>query len=159
MKNNSSGYTLIEILIVMVIMSIVATTAVLSIHRHQTRHIKALADEITNLINLGEEEALLRPAVLALTFSAQTFQFVKYDTDTHSWQPLTQTSLNVHRLPGDVEISLKINGKLVPPNSPQLIISSDGDVTPFVILLGKKGEEPIYQITSESNGAINIEKK
>jgi len=152
------GYTLIEILIVMVIISIVAMTAVLSIHVNDNRRLSALAHEIANLISLTEEEALLRPAVLAFVPSQQGFGFVKYDNDKHQWQALLQKPLDTHVLPNDIELILKIHDKVVPVDSaPQLIFSTNGDITPFIILLGIKDKPSHYQITGESNGEIRVE--
>src|SRR5438105_3387067 len=69
------GFTLIEILIVIVIISIVTGIAALTISRNQQKQYEYLATSLSHLITLAEEEAMLRPTTLGLAFTDHTFQF------------------------------------------------------------------------------------
>lgn len=159
----AAGYTLIEILIVMLIISIVGASAVLSISVNQTTRFKNLAHEITNLLTLGEEQALLQAAVYGLAFTDKSFQFYQFDANAkdHPWQPLTDKVLGLHTIPDGVQITVKVRDKIMhlaknpqAPQQPQLIISTSGDIIPFTILIGQTDKPPRFQIIGNANGSI-----
>ncbi len=155
----SFGFTLIEVLIVMVIISIVASVAVITLHTNQRKTYETLANELVNAILLAEEEAMLRPAVVGLGFTSNTFQFftVQRDakTNQNKWMPIQKPALKAHPLPANTQIILKIHGETVAINGqPQLIITPSNDLTPFVILIGKHDENPYYQVIGKANGEV-----
>lgn len=156
------GFTLIEILIVMVIISIVSGIALLTITNNPHKQIENFAHQLTNLITLAKEEAMLRPATLGLAFTQTSFQFFGYKNktteDESPWQPLNDRNLGLRSLPSQIQITLKIQNKSAAlSNKPQIIISESGDITPFVIFIGKKGEGAYYQIKGDANGQIKSE--
>ena len=149
------GFTLIEILIVMAIISIVSGVAVLAITSNQNKSIEYFTQQLTHLIQLSEEEAMLRPATLGLAFTPTTFQFFSYHKN---WQPLTDKNFGEHTIPNNIKIIVTVQNKPVPlDGKPHLIISTSGDVSPFLILIGKQNKPPRHQISGESNGNIKME--
>jgi prepilin-type N-terminal cleavage/methylation domain-containing protein len=161
-KRLQKGYTLIEILIVMAIISIVGGIAILTISYNQNSRQKNLANQLVSLLMLAEEQAMLQPNILALGFTQTTFQFYQYqNVSGNHWQALPPAStLGQHSIPSGIEITLKIANKIIPPATnttrlqPQLIISTSGDIIPFTLLIAKKGEHPRFQVVGEANGNI-----
>ena len=65
----------------------------------EKKDIEALGKEITNLLVLASEEAMLRPALLGLAFTPTTFQFHIYQEDktrSSTWKPIAKPPLNLH---------------------------------------------------------------
>jgi general secretion pathway protein H len=157
------GFTLIEILIVIVIISIVSGIAALTITRNQQRDLQNLANSLTHLITLAEEEAILRPAILGLGFTPTQYQFFHYHhqvTEDHPqhWRAMTDKIFGSHPIPKNIYLRVVVQGKSVPLNGqPQIIISSSGDIVPLVILIGKTNARPTYQVIGNSNGEIKSE--
>lgn len=150
-----SGFTLIEVLIVIVIISIVSGVATLTIHFNHNKQLETFAHTLSNQIILAEEEAILRPAVLGLGFSANTVQFYQYKEKDHTWQPLNNKLFNAKNIPEKTEITLKIDNKTTPADGkPKIIISSSGDIPAFVISIGNPGDKPLYQVIGEANGNV-----
>lgn len=153
------GYTLIEILIVMVIISIVGSMALLTISRNQSSRLQNFSKELTNLMLLAEEQAMLRPAVLGLEVKQNSYQFFQYQDQ---WKPLNDKTLIERPFPSNAQIRLEIQGKTTNPienddaPKPQIIFSSNGDVTPFVISVGKKNAAPLYTIKGSLDGNIQF---
>lgn len=155
------GYTLIEILIVLFIISIVSTVALLTIGRSDTRDMENFVQEVTQMISLAEEQAMLNPTVLGLTFDKENFYF--NSLQKNNWQPVEDKNLNEHAIPSNLEVT--IEGQAAKPDSeqrsavsrldPQIVISTNGDVTPFIIYVGKKGQKPRYVIRGEANGQVS----
>jgi general secretion pathway protein H len=154
LKNGKAGFTLIELLIVIVIISIVSSVALLTISQNQNKNIEYFAHEFVQIMTLAEHEALLRPATLGLGLTAGSYQFYSYHS-SGKWQPLTDNNLNLHTIPDKIQITLKMNDKIVELNAkPVIIISESGDLTPFVMLLGRPEKRPTYQIIGDANGNV-----
>lgn len=162
LTRNDAGFTLIELLIVIVIISIVATFALLSININQNKRLENITNQLVNLLNLAETEAMLRPATLGFALKSDSFQFYEYnaqpDTKLSHWQSLTDHALGNHPIPNDIEITLKIQNEIQPKNTdPKLIISESNDLIPFTILIGKKNMPARYKIIGKADGEIKSE--
>jgi general secretion pathway protein H len=153
------GYTLIEILVVLFIISIIACVALLTISQSQNKQLQTFAVELTQLVMLAEEQAMLQSTVLGLHFSDHGFQFARYrpsaEYKKNAWEPLQDRLLNRHTIPDDIEIGLEVNhGRINKNKDPQIVISANGEITPFTIFVGKKGQKPHYVITASADGSV-----
>ncbi len=151
-----SGYTLIEILVVIVIISIVSTVALLTVGHNQNRRMESVARQFTQMLTLAEEQAMLQPAVLGLSVTGSSFQFLTYQTH---WVPLQDKALASHSLPDNIVLTLMNSRQLEDTDdsdevTPQIVISTNGNVTPFTLYIGKQGEAPRYVVTGEADGTI-----
>jgi general secretion pathway protein H len=161
-RSRHGGYTLIEILIVMLIISIVGVASLLTISANKNSRLETYAKQLSNLITLAQQQAMLEPAVLGLMIQKQTLTFYEYQQaidakHKSTWVPLTDTVLKPHRIPKEIELQLRIAEQSVSTQSPdpQLVISSSGDVTPFHIYVGEKNKSPLYQVTGQEDGSIS----
>jgi general secretion pathway protein H len=164
----NAGFTLIEVLVVIFIISIVTSVALLSLSRNENRQLESFANEFAQIMTLAEEQAMLQPSVLGLSFNDHSFQFSVYQSAVegeekkHAWAPLQDNLLGSHVIPNSIQLSVKLDGKSAPSsgeeentmNVPQIIISTNGDVTPFTIYVSKKGQKPRYAIRGEADGNI-----
>lgn len=166
MKHRASftGYTLVEILVVLFIISIVTSVALLMINRNQHQQIEAFANELTQVLTLAEEQAMLQPMVLGISFDEHKFQFTQLnpnaDEKKSNWIPLNETVLRDYPIPHQFEVGLKINAVSKKDHEekdnfhPQIVISTSGDLTPFTLYISKKGERPAYAIMGDADGSI-----
>lgn len=153
------GFTLIEILIVILIISIISGVAALTISRNQQKQYEYLANHLAQIIRLAEEEAMLRSVILGLAFTSSSFQFYEYHNkvskNVSHWQPMTEKVFGLQRFNKNTEVTLLVqNQKRELNGQPQIIISSSGDISPFIILLGKKEQRPSYQVVGYVSGNI-----
>ncbi|HSW92865.1 MAG TPA: type II secretion system minor pseudopilin GspH [Gammaproteobacteria bacterium] len=153
------GFTLIEVVVVMIIISIVAGIAMITIHSNSRKHDETLAKQLTNTLLLAEQEAMLGPKTLGLAVTSQSFQFYQLErdakTDENHWVPMNEPPFRAHRFPANTHVTLKIQDEIISANSePKIIITPGNDLTPFVIFIGKMGESPTYLITGKANGEV-----
>ena len=157
------GFTLIEILVVLFIISIVTSVALLSISHNSHKQVESFANELTQLVTLAEEEAMLKPEVLGLMIEDDSFHFATWqrvkDNKNNAWVPLQESVLNKHKIPSDIEMRLVVGGVSPLSNetlnkNPQIIISTNGDVTPFTIYIGKKGQHPLFAVIANADGNV-----
>jgi general secretion pathway protein H len=161
--SRASGYTLIEVLIVIFIISIVTTVTLLSIGRNENRDIELFAKEITQMVSLAEEQAMLEPNVLGISLADHAIHFASLtkdkETQKSSWLPLQDHVLGQRAIPDNIQVSLQMNGNKVAlgdshESQPQIVISTNGDVTPFMIYVGKRGKKPQYVVTADADGNV-----
>lgn len=161
--SKGAGFTLIEILIVMVIISIVSGIALLTISKNPHKQIENVAHQLTQLILLAEEEAMLRPATIGLALSPTHYQFLRYKSSTQpdesAWQPLESNHFKRHTLPANLYFSLIVQHQAasLSQKAPPIIISESGDITPFTIFIRLNDEAPYYRIIGKANGEIKSE--
>lgn len=160
-KNN--GFTLIEILIVLLIISIVSGVAILSIRSNPNRQLELFADRFINLLNLASEEAMFRPDTIGLFVSNQSYHFSvyrkKHKTQKEFWDPIPTGPLSEHKYPKNWQLVIKIQNEVVTSENgqPQIIITPSGDFDPFIILIGEKNKNPRFEIKVQANGEIKRE--
>lgn len=161
--HRAAGFTLIELLVVLFIISIVTTTTLMTISHNENRDIETFAKELTQMVSLAEEQAMLEPNVLGISLASNSVRFSSLGKDTETnksvWLPLEDRTLNNFVIPGNIQVSLEVaGGKVDIVNGknaiPQIIISTNGDVTPFVMYVGKKGKKPLYAITADADGNV-----
>jgi len=156
------GYTLIEVLIVMLIISIVGVASLLTISVNKNSRLETYAKQLANLITLAEQQAMLQPAVLGITIQKQSLEFFEFQPAVDAkhksaWLPLTDSVLGTHIIPKNIEVRLKISDNPedeAVTKDPQVVISSNGDLTPFRILIGEKNAAPLYQVIGQDDGSV-----
>jgi general secretion pathway protein H len=157
------GFTLIEILVVILIISIITSVGVMSIGRNENKEVEKFANELTQLVSLAERQAMLQPNTLGLQLSQQSFQFSSLQNkqaDTkQEWVPLQDSMLGKRNIPDNIELRVDVghtqsNDDEKEKTLPQVIISSNGDITPFNIYVGLKGQKPRYLVSCDASGQV-----
>ncbi|HEX4044999.1 MAG TPA: type II secretion system minor pseudopilin GspH [Gammaproteobacteria bacterium] len=170
MKKSTRGFTLVEILVVILIVSILTGVALLSLRHNQDQQLAAFTQELTQVMTLAGEQALLQPMVLGLSFDEQKLRFSSYKItiddeqgEKRGWAPLDDHLLTQRVIPADIQVSMKTvtqdeteTEDSIKPQQivPQIIMSTNGDMTPFTLYISKKGEAPRYAIIGDANGHI-----
>ena len=106
-----SGFTLLEIMLVIFLMGVMASGVVMTMNAGGAdAELKKHASRFVGLLELAEEEALLRSLELGLVIEDQSYQFVYLD-DKDKWQALTEDKFFTEvTLPDDMQLGLKLAG-------------------------------------------------
>jgi general secretion pathway protein H len=164
----SKGFTLVEILVVVVIMAIVISLAVLSIG---TTGRDAQLDEesrrIEGLVGLLHERALLEGRDFGMRIEPAAYEFVVYDSRRDRWTALDQEHEFRRRdLPKGVSFQLELDSQIVvikPKDrnltsdttpAPQLAIAASGEGTPFRLTLLRDGTASRASVDGDALGKI-----
>lgn len=158
-----AGYTLIEILVVMVIISIVGSVALLTMSHNRNTRYRDFTSALTTTLNFAEQQSLLTSNLIGLMMTSNGFQFYTYHS-THDasspWQVITTGPLQPRIFPSHTYVKLAIQG--VPVTlaedfshpAPQIVFSTNGDVTPFTLSIGASATALRYQIVGNLGGEI-----
>lgn len=146
----SSGFTLIELLVVILIISIVTTATLLTLSVNQDKQIESIGNQLTNLLLFAEEEAILRGKTFRLTWTAHSYKIEEYHVEKKSWEDSSEKLFQSHALPHSIQLELK-----TPVTT--IVISPNGNITPFILHMSGKNKKFQYQITAEESGNITHE--
>jgi len=168
----SKGFTLIEILVVLVIMAVIISLAVLSIG---TTGRDAQLDEesrrIEGLVDMLHERALLEGRDFGLRIEPTGYGFVVYSADRDRWLPLSDEHEFRHRdLPKGVTFRLELDSVNVvlkpveqtlsaddPPPPPQVAIAASGEGTPFHLTLLRDATQARAAVNGDAFGKTSQE--
>lgn len=175
-RRRSKGFTLFELLVTIVIISILISLAVLSIGDSQADRERRLISQLATLTELARETALFNSQELALFFWEHGYAF--YRLDGEQWQLITEDTLLRDRdLPEDIIISLRLEGLQVElpaeldiekedddkdedetRTKPQIFILSSGEITPFEVQIGD-GRDSEMELICDVLGNIKVNQR
>lgn len=150
----NKGFTLIEILIVLVIISITIGFAVIAFGDFGSeKRIIFSAEQLVNTMKLAQQEALLNSGTLGLKINNKGYQILEFNP-SGSWQPLSNKALfKAHSFPENTIVTLETKGQ-VSSNLPEVIINCTGDMTPFTLKMGTSDKKTILIIIGSHNGSL-----
>jgi general secretion pathway protein H len=160
------GFTLLEIIIVTIIISILFTFAIISIgDGGQSQVLKQETQRLMALIRLAHEEAIMQAKEMGVSVNeyADVHGYTFYLLQEQQWQTLTDEPFHPHRFSAGVQAEVHLAGNpLVVTDAenaqnPQILILSSGELTPFEILIKSKSDEKIgYQLTGTMFGILMV---
>lgn len=116
------GFTLVEILVVMVILSIIIAAGAVGLRPDDRHMLRAEAERLALLLELAMEESRYSGRTLAWSGEAQGYRFWRY-TEDRDWAALTDDDmLRERRLPGDTRIEDVRIDLSAPPQSGRVVL-------------------------------------
>ncbi|MGC1458704.1 MAG: type II secretion system minor pseudopilin GspH [Steroidobacteraceae bacterium] len=111
----SGGFTLIEILVVIVIIGVVTVGAVLSMSfTGPERELRTEGDRLADLMNYAQEQGELQTRELGLYCTDHSYKFLAFDARRQLWVPINDDdALKPRTLPDAIRLQLEIEGREV----------------------------------------------
>jgi len=167
----TSGFTLIEVLVVVVIIGVVIAGMLLSLGATgRDSQLEQERDRLAALIDYVRERAALQTIEYGLRCDSGGYRFVLYDTRAAAWRmdPLDD-SLRARSLPAGLEISLSVEDRTIvlPPRAdpkskapvdltPQVMLFSSGELTNFKLRLTRSGTNRSALLTGTVSGKLEV---
>jgi general secretion pathway protein H len=165
----SKGFTLVEILVVVVIMAVVISLAVLSIGAAgRDTQLDEESRRIEGLVGLLHERALLEGRDFGLRIEPAAYEFVVYEPRRDRWMTMDQDQEFRHRdLPKGVSFQLQLDSQTVvlkpldrnlssdeAPPAPQVAIAASGEGTPFRLTLQREATQAKASVDGDAMGKV-----
>ena len=156
---NQVGFTLLEILVVLILLGIILSVAVLSAGGGKEREIEQEVQRMVQLIHLAKEEAILNRQELAVKFSPNAYEFLRLENE--NWIPYTENRLFYQRELGEeYELRLLQDGisvSLQEEDAGNTNLSTRSIADPFELYFGLFNSESQYHLIGNALGEITVE--
>lgn len=159
-NGKSRGFTLIELMVVIVIIGLILSFGVLSIHSNEDKQVETEARRFAALVKLAGEESVMRAQELAVQLQRDGYTFLELSGT--GWVPVEDDErvFRPRELPKDITISGELNGEPVPfeatveGQEPRIFVFSSGEMTPFEVEFKRDFSTAAFQVAGDFAGKV-----
>jgi general secretion pathway protein H len=165
----SAGFTLLEVLVVLVIIGIITAMAVVSTAvLGGDRQLDEEAQRLQAVLSQAREESMLDGRDVGVRIDRRGYDFLRYNGRVAAWEPVVGDALLREReLPEGINATLRLEAREVPlkprtaptedePAQPHVLVLASGDVVPFDLLISRDGSDQIRRIAGTVEGTFEI---
>lgn len=150
----AKGFTLIEILVVLMIIGITIGFALLSFGDFgASRKAVITAEQFVNYIKLLQHRAILEMAPLGVTVNKEYYQTFRFEQGK-TWKPMPENGkFRVQYFPNNIVVSFP---RKIKTKNPDIIINASGDLSPFNLDFGTTQKPKLATVIGQANGQVLI---
>jgi|TARA_B110000116_G_scaffold250007_2_gene244078 general secretion pathway protein H len=179
-SESQQGFTLIELMVVVVIIGVMAALSTMSVGGNDMRRLQSEANRLQQFITLTQDEAIFRQKNFGLYLSSSNeYSLLTFDPQTHLWVISEEETFQAYPLPGGIDIDILVDGEIqqlpVPKSVqenweddedfdieerllPQILMLASGEVSPFEIELTLNNDSLLsVLIFTDGFSAVTIE--
>lgn len=162
----SSGFTLIEILVVLVVVGMLVALATFTLGSNSVRRdLDNEVEKIFLLMQTVSQQAVLNNTEFGLIIEEEQYQFLAYDQQSGTWKPSAERLLRPRSIPEWMIVTPYIENdapRLASDDDqprPDVVLFSSGETTPFELefSIGREGvssEDYIHSVFSDGVSPI-----
>ncbi len=150
MKRNARGFTLIELAVVMLLLTIILAMVGLQTGDDDTGAVRNESERLALLLQTAQQEAILQGEVIGVEFNVAGYQFAKLN-DKNEFQVLSQDEvLRAHQLPEGMILQNMESSDNTKSNN--IVLMPSGELTAFTITFSRGKAR--WRVEGKANGEI-----
>lgn len=159
-----SGFTLLELLVVVVMVAVLTGTVILGFTGADTeQRLRGSADQLAYAIELARQYALQRNREWGLYVEPDAIQFVEFDPEEKAWVERTERPFGSTEILPNVELRVESErfdqlSKQDQEDLPRVILFSSGEVTPFTLFMEPQWDAPAWEVSSDGISRTRAER-
>ena len=173
-KRRHGGFTLLELLVVLVVIGVMVSMAVLSFGvLGRDRQAEDESRRFWAVLKQAREESELQVEDLGIFMSNGAYEYLRFDSRKNEWQPIEGDELFAQReLPEGLRFRLRLESREVvlkpslpqrgdkdenQRNPPHVMVLSSGDVSPFELEIEREGQPALWRVTALADNDLRVE--
>ena len=169
LRRRRGGFSLIELLVVAVIITVFAGAAVLSLGvLGNDREIEREVFRLRTLLELLREEAVMQNRDYGVLFSETGYRFYIYDLERLLWfEPIDDRFLSARLLQEplslglrledrDITLELEFEPEALEQPEPQVVLLASGEMTPFEVAFYRELNGGQILLNAELDGSLSV---
>jgi general secretion pathway protein H len=165
----TSGFTLLEVLVVVVIIGILTSMAVISVNVLGGDHeMQQEAERLQAILLQTREDAILQSRDIGLRLDEAGYEFLAYDGRIERWNAVADDPLlRARSMPEGLRLSLRLEDRDVrlkrrepaterDPIQPQVILQASGEQVPFDVAFARDGTDEKRRVSGTVEGRIEV---
>ena len=162
MSASPRGFTLLEVMVVMLLIGIMTGFALLSVGGGPRERLTEEGQRLAALVELHQQEAILRGEVRGIRFTRTGYAILSLN-EQGAWQPpVAATTLVQRELPEDIVLGLWVDDRPAKLDAdgrqPQVLLLTSGEATEFVAVFGFADDQgvdaPLYRVAGDALGRL-----
>ena len=151
------GFTLIEILVVIVILGIATLLATANLFQTDEEKLQQESEKLLGVLQIARDEAAFGGRVIAIALSGNEIQFHERDfADPSRWNPSANDALKPRKLGEPFSAELRVGTALATTKDNHATFLPIGVAAPFEFVL--RGPVGSRKISSDAIGNLRLEK-
>ena len=156
----AKGFTLLELMVVLVLIGIVLTFAVTALRSPgDHEQLKQEALRVRALVGLASDEAVMQVRTYGVILHDDGYQFAVHGGD--GWRTVRDRPLQARELPPTMRISTPGRSTVDQPAdsdpTPQILLFADGSFTPFELELVNSASGAEQRLQGTEDGEIRLQ--
>jgi general secretion pathway protein H len=173
-KRRHGGFTLLELLVVLVVIGVMVSMAVLSFGvLGRDRQAEDESRRFWTVLKQAREESELQVEDLGIFVSTGAYEYLRFDSRKNEWQPIEGDELLAPReLPAGLRFRLRLESREVvlkpslpqrgdkdenQKNPPHVMVLSSGDVSPFQLEIERENQPALWRVTALADNDLRVE--
>src|SRR5256714_131242 len=158
------GFTLVEMLVVVLIIGVISAGVMLSITLTGRDHeLEKESDRLLALFTYAREQAELQTREYGVLFQDDGYEFLTYDMRRAAWRDVFEDeALGARKLPDGLGVKLTVEARPIvlsrpadaKDKTPQVMIFSNGDLTSFAATVERDGGLRSVTLTEDDQGQV-----
>lgn len=158
-RKTQPGFTLIEILVVLLIVTILTGLTVSRLPSFATNaDLDTEVRRLQLLLNMARSDAVMDSTEFGFRLNKDGYEFLSFRDDAQRWQ-LAESPFHAREVDEDIRLTLRVDDKqlsLPGENLPKLLILSSGETTPFELTIESRSRDSEQTLATDGYGEIAL---